>query len=80
MKKIAVKFLDAFIVLYLVIVSSASASESEEKAFSHALSTTSEGIGNTGVEMLLVVLGAVTGLIVLVLILPKAIGFIKKFI
>ena len=53
----------------------ASASETEEK-----LKSLSESISTEGVKLILIVLTALVALIAAVIIIPKAIGFIRRFV
>jgi hypothetical protein len=51
-----------------------------ESATETKLKTVAEQVGSEGVSIVLVILGAITALIVAIIVIPKAVSLIKRFI
>ena len=70
---VAVAFCTASVLVYLPAV--AGATETKTKVTEVATK-----VGDEGVEIVLAILAALVGLLVAIIIIPKAIGLIKRFI
>jgi hypothetical protein len=51
-----------------------------ESAATQGVKKVAEGVSSEGVEIVLAILGALVAILVAVIIIPKAIGLIKRFI
>ena len=69
----------AFVAASLIVFPVA-AMATEESAATKGVKKVAEGVSSEGVEIVLAILGALVAILVAVIIIPKAIGLIKRFI
>jgi hypothetical protein len=64
----------------VVMVAFPAAALATESGTASGVKTVAANVGSEGVEIVLAILTALVGLIVAVIIIPKAVGLIKRFI
>ncbi len=72
--------LTALVVVAFSSLVSAGVASATETATEEKLKTVATQVGTEGVSLVLVVLAALTALIAAVIIIPKIVGFIRRFI
>jgi hypothetical protein len=82
LKSIHSKYLaaGAFVGAAVMVAFPAAALATESGTAASGVKTVAANVGSEGVEIVLAILTALVGLIVAVIIIPKAVGLIKRFI